>query len=82
MLKGAQVAKFSLAVFITDTLYLISYVHSFSFSFVCRDCNRVAHVLTKHALNIELPATWKGNFSNWVCRENTLDTSYLQLLIK
>lgn len=69
MLQGMRNANASLAVIIRDTTSLSLSFHDVSFSFVSRDCNRVAHVVAKYALSIELPTTWDGNIPDWICRE-------------
>lgn len=57
---------------ITDSIVLASFLHSCS-NFVPRMCNRVAHVVAKYGLSSELHTTWNGNFSDWVCDEDSLD---------
>lgn len=75
MLQGERVANSILAVIIGDSIRLSSSFCKVSFSFVSRDCNRVAHAVAKYALFIELSTTWDENFPDWVCREALFDVS-------
>lgn len=76
MLQGVKVANSSLAVIIRDTIRLSSFFCDVSFSFVPRDCNRVAHTVAKNALSIKLPTTWEGNRPGWGSREVLFDISH------
>lgn len=67
MLQRLKNASSSLAVNITDVINSALHFHSLSFSFVRRDCNRVAHAIIKYALSMEFPTIWDENFPDWVC---------------
>lgn len=73
MLQGVKCANSSVAVVVMDVINLARLFHSISFSFVRRNFNRVAHVIAKYALSIELATTWNGDFPDWVCSQASLD---------
>lgn len=78
MLRGSKNAKACLEVIIKDSLNLVRFFNSCSFNYVSRTCNRVADVIAKYALSLDLPTSWQGNFPHWVCREASLDVSQLK----
>lgn len=70
MLKGSRSIKSSLDIVIKDTLSFIKRFSSYSFRFVIRDCNRVAHLVAKYVLHL---TTWQGDYPDWVARKASLD---------
>lgn len=78
MLQGSKNAKAWLEVIIKDSLNLARFFNSCSFNYVSSTCNRVADVIAKYALSLDLPTSWQGNFPHWVCREASLDVSQLK----
>ncbi|KAI8570559.1 hypothetical protein RHMOL_Rhmol01G0044000 [Rhododendron molle] len=78
MLQGLKNASSSLAVNITDAINLARHFHYVSFSFVRRDCNRVAQTIAKYALSMEFSTLWDWNFSDWAYREASLDIFEMQ----
>lgn len=83
MLQGARIANSSLVVLIRDITNISSSFSDISFSFVSHEFNnRVAHLVAKYVLSVELPTTWNENFLDRVYREALLDVSFRQRSIK
>lgn len=73
----------SLVVLIRDITNISSSFSDISFSFVSHEFNnRVAHLVAKYVLSVELPTTWNENFSDRAYREALLDVSFRQRSIK
>lgn len=49
-----------------------------SFNFISRTCNRVAHVLAKYVLSIDLSLTMFGDFPYWAQRKAMLDVPSIE----
>lgn len=78
MLQIRLSVKANLEVIISDCFNIASLLNSYSFNFISRTCNRVAHCVAKYALSVELPETWQEDFPTWVSRDASLDFSNLQ----
>lgn len=75
MLQGMNRISANLEVVIFDILELARNLCSCSFHYIPRSCNRVAHLVAKHALSLDLLLTWLDNFPIWAQLEALLDIS-------